>query len=340
MSAEVSGRAEAKPSRKVSTVLAPNPSHDTAGAPRGACRRYASRVTRAFDRQLGDDFLATVPRSPGVYRVLDAAGVVVYVGKAVNLRRRLSQYRNATRRKKHRKMREIVKSAARITFEPCDTALEAELHEQQLIQSLTPRWNVAGAFSFLYPSIGVGENARGNVIVAFSSAPEERPELTWHGAYRSREIVGEAFFAWVRLLGRIGHREKAPPKPRKSRTWVFELRQVGPAWRESWSAFFRGESPSALSALVLALLEKTSARRDASSVEADIHALDRFFRHEAVKLAVARKRAGDTRWPIPQEERDALFIRARRTVSGAEAAQRRVMTTANASSHSAQASPR
>jgi excinuclease ABC subunit C len=50
-------------------------------------------VTRAFDRRLGDDFLATVPRSPGVYRVLDAGGVVVYVGKAVNLRRRLSRYR-------------------------------------------------------------------------------------------------------------------------------------------------------------------------------------------------------------------------------------------------------
>lgn len=274
-------------------------------------RCYTSHVTRAFDRQLGDDFLATVPRSPGVYRVLDAAGVVVYVGKAVNLRRRLSQYRNASRRKKHRKMREIVKSAALITFEPCETALEAELQEQRLIQSLMPRWNVAGAFSFLYPSIGVGENARGHAIVAFSTAPSEHPELAWHGAYRSREIAGEAFFAWVRLLARIGHREKAPQKPRDARTWIFELRQVGAAWRESWTAFFRGESRSALSALVVKLLEKTSARRDASAVEADIRALDRFFRHEAMKLAAARQRAGDARWPIPQEDRDAVFIRAR-----------------------------
>lgn len=266
---------------------------------------------RAFDRRLGDDFLETVPRSPGVYRVIDAAGVVVYVGKAVNLRRRLAQYRNASRRKKHRKMREIVKGAARITFEALETELDAELEEQRLILSLAPRWNVAGAFAFLYPSIGVGESARGNVILAFSTAPAERPDLAWHGAYRSRQIVGEAFFAWVRLLARIGHRERSPVKPRGVRTWCFELRRVGPTFRESWASFFRGESRAALAALVVALLDKSSARRDASTVQADLDALERFYRHEAVKLSVARARVGETRWPIPQEERDALFIRAR-----------------------------
>src|SRR5688500_14501871 len=100
-------------------------------------------MTRAFDRKLGEAFLATVPRSPGVYRIPDAAGAVVYVGKAVNLRRRLSQYRNATRRKKHRKMRVIVRDAASIVFEPCATELEAELREAELIRDLCPKWNVA-----------------------------------------------------------------------------------------------------------------------------------------------------------------------------------------------------
>ncbi len=110
---------------------------------------------RAFDRRLGGAFLASVPRSPGVYLVSDAAGVVIYVGKAVNLRRRLSQYRNATRRKKHRKMREIVKGAASIAFEACATELGAELREAALIRGLAPRWNVAGAFSFLPRSASV-----------------------------------------------------------------------------------------------------------------------------------------------------------------------------------------
>jgi hypothetical protein len=269
-------------------------------------------VTRAFDRKLGADFLASVPRSPGVYRVLDADGVVVYVGKAVNLRRRLSQYRNAKRRKKHRKMREIVKSAASVTWEACETDLAAELRETELIQALRPRWNVAGAFSFLYPSIGLGESAKGNLVLAFSTTPSERPDLAWHGAYRSREITGGAFFALVRLLGMVGHREKATRRAKGERTWTFEVRRMGHDFRERWTSFLRGESRSPLSALALALLEKPSARRDAKTVEEDLAALDRFFRHEAVKLRDACLRIGETRWPVPQAERDALLLRSRR----------------------------
>lgn len=268
-------------------------------------------MTRAFDRKLGDDFLATVPRTPGVYRVLDAAGAVVYVGKAVNLRRRLSQYRNATRRKKHRKMREIVKSAASIAYEPCESELAAELREQELIASLTPRWNVVGAFSFLYPSIGLGTNGQGHTQLAFSTAPSERTDLAWHGAFRSREITGEAFFALVRLARMIGHAEKTTLRPRGTRTWYFEVRRLPADFVARWTRFLRGESKDALSSLLVLLLDKPRARRDAKAVQDDLDALERFYRHEAMRLADARRLVGDARWPITQTERDTLFIRAR-----------------------------
>ncbi len=268
-------------------------------------------MARLFDRQLGNDFLAAIPQVPGVYRVLDAEGTVVYVGKAVNLRRRLTQYRNASRRKKHRKMREIVRSAAEITFEACDTELEAELRETALIQELRPRWNVAHAFSFLYPLIGLGANARGDVLLALSTAPEERTDLSWHGAYRSRETTAEAFFALLRLAGMLGHRERAPRRPRGTRTWCFEIRKLDSNFEASWRPFLRGESRDALTALVIALTEKPRARRDSKLVASDLLSLDRFYREEALKLAAARARTGDLRWPIPQADRDALFIRAR-----------------------------
>jgi hypothetical protein len=269
-------------------------------------------VTRDFDRRLGDDFLATVPRQPGVYRVLDARGVVVYVGKAVNLRRRLAQYRNATRRKKHRKMREIVKSASSVAFEPCATELEAELREAALIRELRPRWNAAMAFSFLYPMIGLGRTDAGPFSIALSSRPDERADLAWHGAYRSREITGEAFFALVRLLGHVGHREKIVRRARGERTYAFAFRRVPRGSVESWTAFLRGEDRGALTSLVLELAEKPKARRDRAVVQADVDALDGFFRHEARRLREACRRVGEARWPVPQTDRDALFIRARR----------------------------
>lgn len=269
------------------------------------------RVARTFDRRLGASFLETVPRAPGVYRFVGEDGSVVYVGKAVNLRRRLSQYRNAKRLKKHWKMRAIVKSAVAVTFEVCASEVEAALREQELIAALSPRWNVAGAFAFMYPSIGIAEGPRKETVLAYSTTPSERPDLTWHGAYRSREITGEAFFAWVRLLALIGHREKAPRRAKGERTWVFALRQLPSGFRQAWEPFLRGESRAPLAALVLALTERARARRDAATVQADVDALERFYRHEAVRLREARTLVGDVRWPLPQGERDALFIRAR-----------------------------
>jgi hypothetical protein len=50
-----------------------------------------------FDRKFGADFLAGVPSAPGVYHFYDAVGVLLYVGKARDLRRRLGQYRTTRR---------------------------------------------------------------------------------------------------------------------------------------------------------------------------------------------------------------------------------------------------
>ena len=183
-------------------------------------------MARGFDRRLGADFLDTVPRSPGVYRVLDGDARVIYVGKAANLHRRLSQYRNASRRKAHRKMREIVKGAASIAFDTCETAHAAAVREAELIESLRPCWNVVGAFSFLYPFVGLGQSAAGHAVLAFSTTPAERADLTWHGAYRSRDVSGTAFFALIRLLGLVGHRERTARRPRGTRTWACEIRRL------------------------------------------------------------------------------------------------------------------
>src|SRR6266699_3690557 len=109
----------------------------------------------SFDRKFGAEFLESLSSSPGVYLVYDQEDVLIYVGKAKNLKRRLSQYRNNLRRKKHRRMRGIVKEAARIEIQCAETHLEACLTETRLMQRHRPRWNIVGAYSFLYPLIGI-----------------------------------------------------------------------------------------------------------------------------------------------------------------------------------------
>src|SRR5215470_1384444 len=97
---------------------------------------------RNFDRKFGAGFLESLPGSPGVYLVYDHDDELVYVGKAKNLRRRLSQYRINLQRKKFTRMRGIVKEAARIEIRHAETDLDACLAETLLIQKHRPRWNI------------------------------------------------------------------------------------------------------------------------------------------------------------------------------------------------------
>jgi excinuclease ABC subunit C len=81
------------------------------------------------------------PTSPGVYRMLNAANDVLYVGKAKNVRKRLSSYARITAVQPARIMRMI---AATVTVEIISTATETEalLLEANLIKQLRPRFNV------------------------------------------------------------------------------------------------------------------------------------------------------------------------------------------------------
>ncbi|MBY0277960.1 nucleotide excision repair endonuclease, partial [Candidatus Binatia bacterium] len=160
---------------------------------------------RGFDAKFGADRLSALPQSPGVYLFLDEAGSVLYVGKAKDLRRRLTSYRNATRRRAHRKMRTLVRVAASLEVRPQANETEALLVENELIRTLRPPYNVDGAFSFLYPALGVGRHD-GRMLLAFTSSPEEWAALDvrWHGAFRSRRRARAAFDALVALLARIG----------------------------------------------------------------------------------------------------------------------------------------
>ena len=152
-------------------------------------------AVRNFDRKFGVEFLESLPGSPGVYLVYDRQDELIYVGKAKNLKRRLSQYRNALQRKKHRRMRGIVREANRIEIQSVHTDFDACLTEMMLIQKLRPRWNIVGAYSFLYPLIGI-RSTEGNIEFCMTTTPEavvnECPGFEFHGAFRSRRITGAA----------------------------------------------------------------------------------------------------------------------------------------------------
>ena len=269
---------------------------------------------RRFDKKFGPELLDSVPSEPGVYRFYDDAGAVLYVGKAKNLKRRLSQYRLAGPGKRGKKPRTIVKDAVALDWDVCASELDALLTEVRLIQSLRPPKNVAGAFEFLYPLIGLCRH-RDTLRFCYTSSPALFPEYDFHGAFRSRDTTGEGFFALMRLLRWVGHAE-----PRKSlggqdardeHSWVYGFRRLPEAYGAAWSGFFRGEHDAIVGELACRLLDKPSARKKSSEVEDDLRSLQRFFEDEARALRLAVTELAFGSWPVPQPERDPLFLRFR-----------------------------
>jgi excinuclease ABC subunit C len=85
-------------------------------------------------------YLKTLPGSPGVYRMLDAGGNVIYVGKARNLRARVTNYARAGNHT-NRTTRMIANTAS-MEFVTVRTEAEALLLEANLIKRFRPRYNV------------------------------------------------------------------------------------------------------------------------------------------------------------------------------------------------------
>ncbi len=82
-----------------------------------------------------------IPREPGVYRFLDSEDVILYVGKAKNLRNRLTSYFGSVKNKAY-KTRKMVQHASRIEFTIVETEADALLLENTLIKKFQPRYNV------------------------------------------------------------------------------------------------------------------------------------------------------------------------------------------------------
>jgi excinuclease ABC subunit C len=80
------------------------------------------------------------PTTPGVYLMKDAAGVVLYVGKAKNLRSRAGHYFTQEAAQNHRTA-ELVKHICDIDFIPCATEVDALLKEARLVKDIQPRFN-------------------------------------------------------------------------------------------------------------------------------------------------------------------------------------------------------
>ena len=135
-------------------------------------------------------YVRTLDSSPGVYRMLDAQARVLYVGKARNLKMRVTNYTRPTGHSG--RINRMISETARMMFLTTRTETEALLLEQNLIKQLKPRYNVLLRDDKSFPNILVGsehafpqiskhrgaKKSKGNYYGPFASAGAVNRTLT------------------------------------------------------------------------------------------------------------------------------------------------------------------
>ena len=130
-------------------------------------------------------YLRTLDASPGVYRMLDAESRVLYVGKARNLKARVSNY---SRPGNHSgRIARMISETTRMMFLTTRTETEALLLEQNLIKQLKPRYNVLLRDDKSFPNIFVTKTHEYPQIKKHRGAKKEKG--SYYGPFASAGAV-------------------------------------------------------------------------------------------------------------------------------------------------------
>ncbi len=137
-----------------------------------------------------DAYLRTLDTAPGVYRMINSKGDVLYVGKAKNLKKRVASYTNLKRQST--RLRRMIAETASMEFVTTHTEAEALLLEANLIQRYKPRYNILLRDDKSFPKILLtgghpypqvlkhrgAENRKGDYFGPFASAWAVNETLT------------------------------------------------------------------------------------------------------------------------------------------------------------------
>ncbi|PZU87086.1 MAG: excinuclease ABC subunit C [Shinella sp.] len=132
------------------------------------------------------EFVKQLPNGPGVYRMLNSDGDVLYVGKARSLKKRVSNY--AQGRLHSNRLTRMVRETVHMEFVTTRTEVEALLLEANLIKRLRPRFNVLLRDDKSFPYILITGDSRAPAIYKHRGARARKGD--YFGPFASASAVG------------------------------------------------------------------------------------------------------------------------------------------------------
>ena len=124
------------------------------------------RVDKKFDSK---QFIQTLTHDPGVYRMVDAEGKLLYVGKAKSLKKRVASY--FSKNQQSPRIAKMISQVTNVEITITNTESEALLLENNIIKQHRPRYNILLRDDKSYPYI-------------FISSKHDFPQITFHRTWR------------------------------------------------------------------------------------------------------------------------------------------------------------
>jgi len=132
------------------------------------------------------DLIANAPSSPGIYKMYDANGLLLYVGKAKNLSNRLHQYIDISKLELHKQiMRTMV---SRVEWETTPTESDALILEEKIIKSEKPKYNIMLTDGKMYPMLAL-TNHEYPRLLKFRGKISQKRDV--YGPYPSVQALNE-----------------------------------------------------------------------------------------------------------------------------------------------------
>ena len=160
--------------------------------------QHSARDGRRFEFFVPRTFLSNLPDNPGVYRMFDAEGQLLYIGKAKNLRRRVSSY--FTNSSGHSdKVLDLVRNVREVRYEETGSELEAALREATLIRETKPPYNTSSKH---LPRVAFLKLTGTNPYPRLALTAKPASDRAFYiGPFRSREFAESAQRLLARLFG-------------------------------------------------------------------------------------------------------------------------------------------
>lgn len=264
---------------------------------------------RPLSTRFGSEFFRSIPKEPGVYLMEDGRGKIVYVGKAKNLRNRLSSYRYLNPERASRKSIRLIHSVEKISWQLCESDRDAQLRENFLLRTHQPKFNTVNVYPKAYCFIGFRYS---ETLLELRFLRNEEVGFQLFGAFKTGAIFGYA--ALLRLLWATSKSSFALSH--------FPLRMLGskpprdfqivvePEVAAAVSAFLEG-SHNRLSEWIAKFKAEELTTFETNLLASDAETLESFFQTATSKNRLLKHAFDVQTQVIPQEQLNDLLVQAR-----------------------------